>query len=36
MVIGCVYGARYFTNFRFIDQEATVGTYDLRSYGGEQ
>ena len=34
--IGCVHGARYFTNLPFIDLEATVGTYELRSYGGEQ
>ena len=27
--------ARYITNF-FIDLKATVGTYELRSYGGEQ
>ena len=33
---GCVHGARYFTNFRFIDLEATMGTYELHSYGSEQ
>ena len=33
---GCVHGARYLTNFLFIDLEATMGTYELRSYGGEQ
>ena len=34
--IGSVHGARYFSNGLFIDLEATVGTYELRSYGGEQ
>ena len=32
----CFRGARYLTNFPFIILEATVGTYELRSYGGEQ
>ena len=30
------HGARYTTNGQFIYLEATVGTYELRSYGGEQ
>ena len=34
--VGGVHGARYLTNFRFIDLEATVGTYEIRSYGGDQ
>ena len=33
---GSFHGARYLTNGVFIDLEATVGTYELRSYGGEQ
>ena len=33
---GCVHRACYFTNFRFSDLEATMGTYELRSYGVEQ
>ena len=36
LLIGWVHGARYFRNFLFIDLEATVGTYELRSYGGKQ
>ena len=35
-VFGSFHGARYLTNGVFIDTEATVGTYELRSYGGEQ
>ena len=35
-VDGWVHGACYFTNFLFIYLEATAGTYELRSYGGEQ
>ena len=31
-----IHGACYFSNGLFIDLEATVGTYELRSYGGEQ
>ena len=34
--IGWVHEGRYFTNVLFIDLEATVGTYELRSYGVEQ
>ena len=34
--VGVFHGARYLTNLLFIDLEATVGTYELRSYGGEQ
>ena len=33
---GSFHGVRYTTNGLFIDLEATVGTYELRSYGGEQ
>ena len=32
----CVHGVRYFTNFLFVDLKATVGTYELRCYGGKQ
>ena len=33
---GWVHRAHYFTNYLFMDLEATMGTYELRSYGGEQ
>ena len=36
VLTGSFHGARYLTNGVFIDLEATVGTYELRSYGGEQ
>ena len=35
LLLGSVHGARYITNF-FIDLKATMGTYELCSYGGEQ
>ena len=33
---GSFHGSRCTTNDLFIDLDATVGTYELHSYGGEQ
>ena len=35
-LLGQFMEARYITTIFFIDLKATVGTYELRSYGGEQ